>query len=210
MVTKGERTRQRILDLAGPIFNARGYHTATLAEVMAATGLEKGGIYNHFGSKEDLALAAYDRNAELLGDLIRAAVRSRRGAVDRLVAFLAAYRRFAHDPLFPGGCPTLNTAVESHGSDPRLQERAREVMRSLLEGTVGRIVRRGIERGELRPGTDPDAVASVVIAGIEGALLLQQLFDDVRHVDRVLDHLEAYVTTLAVSPGGERETEEET
>jgi len=196
MATKGERTRQRIVDLAGPIFNARGYHTTTLTDVMAATGLEKGGIYNHFGSKEDLALAAYDRNVELLGDLVRAELAERRNAIDRLLAFIDAYRRFAHDPPFPGGCPTLNTAVESHGSDPRLQERARDAMRLLLDGTVARIVRRGLERGEVRPGTYPDAVASVLLSGIEGALLLHQLYDDVAHVDRVADHLEDYVHSL--------------
>src|SRR6202142_2462725 len=58
--TKGTRTRQRIVELAAPVFNRQGYAGASLRDLIGATGLEKGGIYNHFGSKEQLALEAYD------------------------------------------------------------------------------------------------------------------------------------------------------
>jgi len=46
---KGERTRQRIVELAAPVFNRQGYVGASLRNLIEATGLEKGGIYNHFG-----------------------------------------------------------------------------------------------------------------------------------------------------------------
>ena len=58
--TKGAATRQRIVELAAPVFNQRGYVGASMRDLVDATGLEKGGIYNHFGSKEQLALEAYD------------------------------------------------------------------------------------------------------------------------------------------------------
>ncbi|HVM53949.1 MAG TPA: TetR/AcrR family transcriptional regulator [Acidimicrobiales bacterium] len=197
--TKGDRTRQRILDRVGPVFNARGYHATTLADVMAATGLEKGGIYNHFRSKDELALAAYDRNADLQGELIAQRVRAAADAPDKLVAVIEAFRAFAHDPPFPGGCPTLNTAVEACHVDPQLHERAQAQMARLLE-LVAALVRRGVERGELQAGVDADATASLVASSVEGALLLHQLFGDAAHVDRVCDHLERHVRSLAKDP----------
>jgi TetR/AcrR family transcriptional repressor of nem operon len=193
---KGERTRQRILDEVGPLFNERGYQATALAHVMAATGLTKGGIYNHFGSKDDLAVAAYDRNAAVQAGLVVDAVRSAAGAVDQLVAVVDAFRSFAHEPPFPGGCPTLNTAVESANVDPRLHARAREQMEQLVD-LVARIARRGIERGELQADVDPDALGTVLAASLEGALLLHQLLGDVTHVDRVADHLERVVRSQA-------------
>src|SRR5436190_4666477 len=45
---KGELTRRRIVERAAPVFNQRGYAGTSLSELVAATGLEKGGIYNHF------------------------------------------------------------------------------------------------------------------------------------------------------------------
>ena len=49
---KGEQTRQYIIRKAAPIFNQRGFNGAALSDLMKATGLEKGGIYRHFDSKE--------------------------------------------------------------------------------------------------------------------------------------------------------------
>ena len=57
---KGEATRRLILERAAPVFNQRGYAGASMSELVEATGIEKGGIYNHFGSKEDLAVEAFD------------------------------------------------------------------------------------------------------------------------------------------------------
>src|SRR3984957_15247277 len=59
-VRKGEQTRQEIIRKAAPIFNQKGYEGATVSDLMRATGLEKGGIYRHFGSKQELAGDAFD------------------------------------------------------------------------------------------------------------------------------------------------------
>ena len=63
--TKGERTREGIVAAAAPLFNQRGYAASSMSDVMAATGLEKGGIYRHFESKDELALAAFDHTLPL-------------------------------------------------------------------------------------------------------------------------------------------------
>ena len=57
---KGERTRQEIIRRAAPVFNQKGYDGAALSDLMGATGLEKGGIYRHFASKQALAAEAFD------------------------------------------------------------------------------------------------------------------------------------------------------
>jgi len=54
-VRKGEQTRREIIRKAAPIFNQKGYDGAALSDLMRATGLEKGGIYRHFESKQQLA-----------------------------------------------------------------------------------------------------------------------------------------------------------
>ena len=57
---KGEQTRREIIRKAAPIFNQKGFEGAALSDLMQATGLEKGGIYRHFDSKEQLAAEAFD------------------------------------------------------------------------------------------------------------------------------------------------------
>jgi TetR/AcrR family transcriptional regulator, transcriptional repressor for nem operon len=58
-VRNGDETRQEIIRKAAPIFNRKGYSRAALSDLMRATGLEKGGIYRHFESKQELAVDAF-------------------------------------------------------------------------------------------------------------------------------------------------------
>jgi AcrR family transcriptional regulator len=52
LTNKGERTRSYIIERSAPLFNRQGYAGTSLKDIMEATGLEKGGIYNHFVANE--------------------------------------------------------------------------------------------------------------------------------------------------------------
>ena len=52
--TKGERTRQTIMDAAYSLFLEYGYTATSMRQIAEQAGLALGGIYNHFGSKEDI------------------------------------------------------------------------------------------------------------------------------------------------------------
>ena len=55
--TKGERTRTAIIDAAFDLFVRKGYHATSMRQIAEKAGLAPGGIYNHFGSKEDIFVA---------------------------------------------------------------------------------------------------------------------------------------------------------
>jgi AcrR family transcriptional regulator len=59
-MTKGEETRQTIVEKAAALLNQRGFSGFSMSALMEATGLEKGGIYRHFDSKEQLASEAFE------------------------------------------------------------------------------------------------------------------------------------------------------
>jgi len=192
---KGARTRRRIVELAAPVFNRQGYVGASLRDLVEATGLEKGGIYNHFGSKEQLALEAYDFGMSRVTSALARSQEGATGAVDRLTRMIRAFAVSARRPSIEGGCPIMNTAIEADDTHPELRDRARESM-TLWHRLVGRIVKDGKSSGELRADVDPYALASTVTGALEGALMLARLYDDPAHMDRVVDHLVAYVATL--------------
>ena len=197
--TKGLQTRQRIVEMAAPVFNRQGYVGASMRDLISATGLEKGGIYNHFGSKEQLALEAYDF---AMSRVTNALARSQDGAtdaVDRLTRMIRAFAKFARKPAIAGGCPIMNTAIEADDGNPELRERAEQSM-TLWHRLIGRIVKDGVVAGSLASGTDPYALASLVTASLEGALMLSRLYGDPAYTDRVVDHLVAHVETLRATP----------
>ena len=197
--TKGLQTRQRIVELAAPVFNRQGYVGASMRDLVSATGLEKGGIYNHFGSKEQLALEAYDF---ALSRVANALTRSQEGAtdaVDRLVRMIHEFGTFARKPAIAGGCPIMNTAIEADDGNPELRDRAKQSM-TLWHRLVGRIVKDGIAAGELASDTDAYALAALLTASLEGGLMLSRLYGDSAYSDRVADHLVAHVQSLRAIP----------
>ncbi|HZS02553.1 MAG TPA: TetR/AcrR family transcriptional regulator [Chloroflexota bacterium] len=189
---KGALTRELILKRTAPLFNQRGYFGASLADVMQATGLEKGGIYNHFGSKEQLALEAFDYAVVQVEQRIWEAVAAADHAVDKLQAVVATVSALALDPPVPGGCPVMNTAVEADDAQPALRERARQALGRWHDG-LRQIVADGLRRGEIRPGTDPDTLASVLLSTLEGAGALARLAGDASHVRHAAVHLRDYL-----------------
>lgn len=190
---KGSATRERIVARAAPLFNQRGFAGAAMSDIMAATGLEKGGIYRHFGSKDALALEAFDYATRLLTARFEQALAGKTRAADRMHAIFELWRAIAHDPPIAGGCYAMNTAIESDDTHPALRDRARRVLRA-FERRVVRILEEGIARGELNRALDAARFAGVTVATLEGALMLTRLHGDDIHMRRATQTLEEWLS----------------
>jgi len=198
-VAKADETRAKIIRQAADLFNQQGFAGVSMSDIMQATGLKKGGIYNHFSSKDELALAAFDYAASQVGQRYLQALKTERTAVDRLKAMITTFSTAPDKLALQGGCPLMNTAIDSDDAHPVLREKARQAMerwRSLLHRTV----RQGIQRGELPPQVDADEVSTIIIATLEGALMLMRLYDEPTHLQRAKHHLDHYVESLQINP----------
>lgn len=191
-MNRAQTTRAAIVAQAAPLFNQRGYTGVSMSDIMAATGLKKGGLYNHFDSKEELALAAFEYAIRQVRRRFIEALRNTRTATEGLLAILAVMQRYVLDPPVEGGCPVLNTAVDSDDAHPALRARAQQAMTE-LQDYIRVTVQQGIDGGEFRTGADPDEVASLLLATLDGALVLSKLYDDARHMNRAVAHLQWYI-----------------
>jgi len=189
---KGEQTRQEIIRRAAPIFNQRGYNGAALSDLMKATGLEKGGIYRHFSSKEALAAEAFDY---AWGETLNARIHDLdtiSNTVDRLKQLVANF--VERRGIIPGGCPLLNTAIDTDDGNPVLRERARKALRGWRSYVVS-IISAGIKAREIRPKVDAKEVATLIISSLEGAIMLYRLERNEQALHGVQAHLDYYLET---------------
>jgi AcrR family transcriptional regulator len=193
--SKGQRTRQRIVEHAASLFNTRGVAGASMADISEATGLEKGGVYNHFATKEELAIAAFEYGAGVVLARIDAALASQDTALGKLRAVLDLYRG-SMPAFFAGGCPIMNTAIEADDTNPELRRRARETFERWMR-SVRDVVEAGIASGELRATVDARAVAHVTLSSIEGAVMLSTLYKSRAPLRAAVEHLDAYIVSLA-------------
>lgn len=194
-MSKAQETKTRIIEQAATLFNQQGYSGTSVSDLMRATGLQKGGIYNYFVSKDELALEAFDFAVNCVQQKFMGALKGKRHAVDRLLAILSVYENILDNPPIQGGCPILNTAVESDDFHPALRERSQLAMDAWRD-LIRKIVDKGIMRGEFQATVNADTVATILIATIEGAVMLSKLYGDVSYMERGLKHLKLYIQSL--------------
>jgi TetR/AcrR family transcriptional repressor of nem operon len=191
-MSKAQETREKILREAAALFNQYGYSGSSMSDIMRVTGLQKGGIYNHFHSKDELALQAFDFAIECMRKQYLGALKGNKNSIDRLKAMVSVFSNLAENPPIPGGCPLLNTAVESDDAHPALRQRAQIAMGG-WRALICKIIDKGIAKGEVRENVEADAVATIVISTLEGAIMMSKLYGDPIHIKRAIAHLHAYL-----------------
>ena len=196
-MTKGEATRQRIIEQAAPLFNQHGLAGSSIDDVLDATGLEKGGLYRHFASKQELAAECLKYSFSLMFDSrigdaghIHHSIDKLRYLVDRFVS--------TPSPL-KGGCPLMNAAVDADDGDQELRRLSMKALRE-WKGLLRQIIEDGMARGEIKHGVDPCAVANMMIAVLEGSVLISRLERSRQALDDAGEHLHQLIDGLATSP----------
>lgn len=190
-MSKGEETRQEIIRKAAPIFNRKGYSGAALSDLMRATGLEKGGIYRHFESKQELAVEAFAHAWKISFDARFEGVGKISNTVDRLKQIVRNFRD-RRAGLVPGGCPLLNTAIDSDDTNPPLRAKARQALSSWVD-RLRSIAEEGKRRGEVRSEVDSAKLATLIVSTLEGSLMVSRLQREDEPLDSACRHLEEYL-----------------
>ena len=197
--SKGERTRDRIVAQVAPLFNQRGFAGASMADLIAVTGLRAGGVYRHFEGKEALAIAAFDHAAARHWAFYNEAVAGATGAVNRAVSLVDAVASIVEQPIVPGGCPLLNAAVETddaHPAMPALRARVRRAMDKVI-GLGRQILADGIATGEFSSSVDAAAEARLAVATVEGSIMLAKLYNDPSIAREAAAHVSERMRALA-------------
>ncbi|HEY9715305.1 MAG TPA: hypothetical protein V6C72_17670, partial [Chroococcales cyanobacterium] len=117
-------------------------------------------------------------------------------SVNKLLVILECFRLVVDEPLIPGGCPLMNSAIESDDAHPLLKERVQIAMGRLLN-RVETIITEGIKANELKQGIDPHVVATFLVASVEGGIMLSKLYDDKERIYTVVAQMQQYVRQLA-------------
>ena len=204
--------RERILVAAMRHFAKGGYEAARVEDLARELGIAKGSVFQHFGTKEGLFLAAYRRAVEALPRYqdAPAAVRVR-GFFPTLRYWLERTEHLLREDIVSYRL----TLIGNYGSDLGLR---REINRYLAgEDAYGTMafVREGLHRGELRRDVEAELVASVLEWNVErfqDALLAEELFPGFfrrrprdparlrRRIDEFLRVLEGAIGSAATLP----------
>ena len=190
--SKSETTKQFIIEMAAPLFNKKGYAGTSMNEILAATGMAKGGVYGHFESKDQIAAAAFEYSLnKVRGELLKK-INQHTLSLEKLYAILAFYRNYTIRPTIEGGCPILNTAIDADDAYPFLKKKAKTALNDMLGG-LQQIIDTGVSRQEFKDGINSRRIAEMMFAQIEGGIMMSKVTDDVNLLNSVLDNLRLYI-----------------
>lgn len=195
MVSKGNNTRNFIIEKAAPIFNRKGVAGTSISDIMKATKLAKGGIYRHFVSKDEICLDAFDFLCSNLSAGINNSVKGKLTAKDKLFALIDYYR----DDLVKkdGGCPLLNFGTEADETNPVLRQRVGERIKA-LQSRISNLIKVGIDEMQFQKHTDADVFAAHMFGVLEGGMLTTKVFGTSSQMKIVTDKLKKEIESFLV------------
>ncbi|HMA84203.1 MAG TPA: TetR/AcrR family transcriptional regulator [Desulfosalsimonadaceae bacterium] len=191
-MSKGEITRQRIIEKAADLFNSHGFVGASMSQLMADTGLNKGGIYNHFKNKEEILTEAFSYSVSVVEEKIIREIQTEKTALGQLKRAVEFFRDYPENPVVKGGCPILNSIVYSDNSLPVFESQVRQVVSRIIENFEA-IINSAIQEKAVREDIDAKEEAALIFSMIEGGVAISRNLGNSRYMDIVIDHVITHI-----------------
>lgn len=178
---KAEKTKQYIIEKAATLFNKKGIAGTSMNDIGDLTGLTKGALYGNFKNKDEIAVAAYDFNIRHIRSSFFSPPDRSTSSIDQLLKIPEFYEDHFPEIAKNGGCPIANTSTEADDSHPLLKKKVGQSIRTWKKN-IETIISIGIERGEIRKTVQPQHYSGLILALLEGGLLLSKTTEDMSFI----------------------------
>ena len=175
--TKGQRTRNSILEVAAALATEEGLDPLSIGHLAEATGMSKSGLFAHFGSKEELQLATVEYAAALFVAEVIDPARSAPKGLARIWSLCDHMIGYSERQVFPGGCFFAATSFEFNNRPGPVRDRIESMIRSWLS-YLEHAVEQAQEAGELDPSASAREISFQLDAFAQASNAQYQLFRD--------------------------------
>ncbi|GAA4537040.1 TetR/AcrR family transcriptional regulator [Amycolatopsis samaneae] len=177
-----------MLDSAAELFHAQGYHATGLTQLTTSGGAPKGSLYFHFpGGKEQLAAEALRLSSARLAEALRTIVQDAPDAATAIDRVVGAIAEILEASEFQRGCPLATVALDAAQESEPIREACVEGYGSWHTLLADYLVEQGLLAHRAQD------LATVVLASIEGGLLLAKTQRDVTPLRTIAGHLRTTV-----------------
>ncbi|HIK17656.1 MAG TPA: TetR/AcrR family transcriptional regulator [Leptolyngbyaceae cyanobacterium M33_DOE_097] len=175
--TQGRQTRQAILKTAVNVASVEGLEGLSIGRLASELGMSKSGLFAHFGSKEELQLAAIaTAQAIFINEVIRPTRKALPG-MTRLYALMEAWLAYGERKVFAGGCFFAAAAMEFDSRPGVVRDRLADITNQWLQ-RLEKWIGEAKERGEIRADVDAAQLAFELHTLMWGANTMLQLYDN--------------------------------
>ena len=179
----GERSRRTILDAAAKLATVEGLEGLSIGRLADHIGMSKSGLYAHFGSKEELQLAAIETAGAIFAAEVVAPAEQEPTPVAKIEALCEHFLSHVERRVFPGGCFFASASAEFDTHPGPVRERLAAFQHDWTDGLV-QLIREAQATGELRADEDPDQLAFELNGYLLGANMAFLLYGNEQPIQR--------------------------
>jgi TetR/AcrR family transcriptional repressor of nem operon len=196
MTTKGDLTRQKIIEKSMQLFSVKGYFHTSIDSMVKATGLTKGGLYGHFRNKQEIWLAVYEECVRIWKNVVFKGVRDISDPLARIERVMEnSLQNYLGAGVFDGGCFLLNSLVELAGQSAPMSQNLLEGFKGFAE-LIGLWLKEADQKGLLRHGLNHQEIATFLVVSLNGAAPLYAASKDPGVWRDTLAQLRYYLKSL--------------
>jgi AcrR family transcriptional regulator len=183
------------------LFSLKGFLSTSINDILKGANTSKGGLYNHFKSKEDLLLAVLTEARKIWRENNLQGLEGIKSPLGKVKKLISNYKdRYLKDVRnLPGGCIFITLSVELDDQRPDLSSEIKMGW-SGLKKMIRRLLDEGKKEGELKKSVNTAALTEMILAGLLGTSIIYGLEKSSRHMDRSLNTLIAYLESLSNLP----------
>lgn len=189
---KPEYTKEKILQESSALFNTKGYKTTSLSDITTATGLTKGAIYRHFENKDVLEIEAFESMINFVFNDLKNKIKSQKNTKEKLFVFLSHFENYISEQNSNGGCPLLNLAIEVDDTNFYIKKKAQNAL-TVFKESIATILQNGKKYGEIKLSVNEELVTSVIIASLEGGIMMSKLSNTNTDIQNIVKHLKSWI-----------------
>ena len=186
---------EAVLDSVVRVFWRKGYEATSIQDLVEATGLNRSSLYNSFGSKHQLFLAAIDHYLVRVNQERLHKLNTNENARKALQAYFGDLLAFSVGEGRELGCLITNTSVEVAPHNTPIRNKLRQSLRKVEEAFF-ETIQRGQAQGTIRTTGDPKALARFLVGAVQGLRVLARANPDEQVLRDVIE-----VTLQALDPG---------
>lgn len=191
-MSKGKQTRSKIAEKAAELINTRGYDGMSMSELMNATALKKGGIYNHYANKEAIALQAFDFAYIKLLERFKEGFNETGDPAEKLLSIIEVFASYNSNPLIEGHFPLIGMSIHSHTIGSLYKNKV-QAAQTKLEYYIRVIITEGVEAGTFNSTLEIMSSTRFLTSALYGGLLYAQMMKDDNYMHSVCVELENWI-----------------
>jgi AcrR family transcriptional regulator len=190
--------KEKIIHESLKLFSLKGFLSTTTQDIMREAKTSKGGLYNHFKSKDDIFFSVLSEARKIWRQRNLDGLDKTEKPVAKVKKLLENYRdRYLKDrETFPGGCVFVALSIELDDLRPLFSKELNEGF-IRLKAMIKRLLDQGKDSRELRANVNTESVTEMIFSGMIGASVIYGTEKSEAALDRCINALIDYLDSLA-------------